>query len=482
MSDERQEKLPVTAGRHLAPDGGASRPRDEFSFDDDSPFVDTSFFDAVSPAGDAAPDDDPFPDASLLIDIPLPDDEPRPAPAPRRRRQEPARSRRKKTSKASKKDARRAGESRAVRRRRKVFRTFIVVYLIILGLGTGYLQLRLWLALDHSQKQMDQAAAEKAAAVAQEKALYQAPQRTFEQWLDSQTGDYWADLWYASHQGNDMEPRQWLCSYFEGLFASDDCQAYKAEDFTSTSPVYLIKSGQTPVARVRLTGSGLNWSVSNVELLLTPDKSCTITVPRSCRVTFNGKQLDAQSMQPVASLLHYDSLRELLQEPVSWVSYTADGLISEPEITVEPPKGCKVFQSEDGAYMLTMDADVSRYTDMTERFTDAFLAYYMNGYHDTRYYLNELLSFVYSDTQAFHDIYSTYDSVSWSTYYRTKQTEVNVADEAIVWANNCFSIDVSYVAKGTVESDEVVPFADATMRVYFLREEDGYYISHFEAL
>ena len=55
------------------------------------------------------------------------------------------------------------------------------------------------------------------------------------------------------------------------------------------------------------------------------------------------------------------------------------------------------------------------------------------------------------------------------------------AGAVLRWADNCFSIDVSYDADCTLRGQHQ-DYADATMRLYFLREGDGYYLSNFQNL
>ena len=369
-----------------------------------------------------------------------------------------------------------AAKTRAPRKKRKWFGFILKIYLLILLVGTVGLQITLWVALYRSQRGMEREEAYK-------EAVRQAPQLAFEKWQSEQTGDYWMELWYAKSPANEMETQERVSEYLEGLFAPGACEAYKDASYTAAAPVYLLKSGEQPLARVSLTGSELDWSVSNVELLVAGDKTATITVPTSCSVLFNGKPLDDQFKQPADSLLVYEPIKSQLEGPVSWVTYTVEGLLADPEVTVTPPDRFATLQNADGAYLLTPaeDVDVSKYTENAVNFVRAFLNYYMNGYHDTWTNRSIVLKYLRDDTQAYQDVMDTYDSVSWASYYLSIDTSKTYAGDVIVWANNCFSVDVTYDADCTMMG-EPVDYANATMRIYYRQTDNGYIISHFETL
>lgn len=488
MSDV-QGRHAAPSGRHLAPDTGTAERRSASAPRHSASTPRHSMPEDGLSRQDRAPEEERKPRHSLPEEEPAsqswetedelsqafwepedeffpPYEEPEEAERPRRRSApEPERSRRRSAPAKGKKRP---------KRRRTVFKTFLLVYLVILGLCTAYLQIRLWVYLDQSQSAMDQAEAE-------EKALFQAPQLAFERWRDEQTAEDWLERWYAVSPPNDMEPREWLTGYLDRLFSPEDSQAYKDRSYSAAAPVYLIKNGDQSLARVSLTGQGLNWTVSDVELLMDGGKTAVVTVPNSCSVTFNGKPLDASLRQPAESLMQYDLLRDELETPVTWVSYTVEGLLAEPEVTVTPPDGFELMQNDDGAYLLTLASDGGDYADRAVSFVRAFLNYYMNGYHNTWYNRSTVLAFLREDTQAYQEVMDTYDSVSWASYYLNIDTSKTYAGDVIVWANNCFSIDVTYDADATMMG-EAVDYANATMRVYYMKSGDGFYISHFETL
>ena len=84
--------------------------------------------------------------------------------------------------------------------------------------------------------------------------------------------------------------------------------------------------------------------------------------------------------------------------------------------------------------------------------------------------------------QAYKDLQDTYNGVVWNTAYGNIDTSRTTAGDVVIWADNCYSVDVTYDANCTLNGQQI-DYADATMRIYFLRTEGGgYVISNFETL
>ena len=378
-----------------------------------------------------------------------------------------------------------AGAENPAPRPKKVrwFWIVLAVYFVVLLAVTWYLQRSLWQFLASSQAEMDQLAAEKAALAerqAYEKAVYQAPQLAFEDWQAGLTADYWTDLWYAK-ASSDLDARESVHEFMAERFASGSIEAYKAAEFTDETPVYVLRNGEDTLARVTLAGSELDWRVSEVELLIEGACSGSVTVASSLRVYCNGKELTGEYTQSAESHFHYEPLAGRLKEAVTWVTYSVDGLLLEPELTVEPPEGYSAILTEEGDYLLGLGGDTGAYTDKSVKFVRAYLYYYMRGYSNAQDNMDKVLSYLTSGTQAYRDILASYDGVHYSASYSSVDTSKTFAGDVLVWADNCFSVDVVYDAdckwRGTP-----VDYADATMRIYFLRTDSGYVISNFETL
>lgn len=367
--------------------------------------------------------------------------------------------------------------------RLKKHRRFLIglaIYAAVLLAVSGVLQIRLWQFLKGSQAEMDREAAELAAQQAYEKALYRAPQMAFETWLSGRTADFWTDLWYDKASSG-LDARESVRKYMAEHFAPDAMEACKAVGFTDEAPVYVLKSGEDSLARITMTGSELNWRVAEVELLIEGTHSVSITVADSCHVYCNGNEMGEEYAQAAESRFSYGPLEKRLKEAVTWVNYSTEGLLLEPVLTVEPPEGYGAIQTADGDYLLGLAGDTSAYTNRAVGFVKAYLYYYMSGQRSTRTNMNNVLSYLTAGTQAYRDISDTYSGVYWSVSYSNIDTSNTAAGDVLVWADNCFSVDVIYNADCTWEGEHV-DYADATMRVYFLQAGQGYIISNFESI
>ena len=362
----------------------------------------------------------------------------------------------------------------------KWFWAFVALYVAVLMVVSCFLQVSLRQFLAKSQAEMDQQAAELAAQQAHEKALYQAPQLAFEAWQSRLTADYWTDLWYAKAP-NDLDARESVQAVMAERFASDAVEAYKAEGFTNAAPVYVLKNGEETLARVTLAGSGLDWSVSEVELLIEGTHSLSVTAPSGCQVYCNGRVIGGEYAEAAESLFNHKPLESSLVGAVTWVSYRAEGLLVEPELTVESPEGYTVIQTEDGDYMLSPGWDVSAYTNRALQFVKAYLYYCMRGLANPWVNLYNALSYLTPGTQAYLDLNESYIGVYYSAAYSDIDTSKTYIEDVIVWSDNCFSVDITYNADCKWEGEHV-DYADATMRIYFLKMNNGYIISNFETL
>lgn len=369
-------------------------------------------------------------------------------------------------------------------RKRKRFRTGLIIYLAALAVLSISVLIVLWGYLNRFQKQWDidtaRLEAERASREAYEKAISRAPQLAFEDWKSQLTVDYWTDLWLA-HAATDLEERGQVYTYMAERFASDAVKAYKAMEFTNETPVYVLKNGDETLARVVMSGSELTWKVSNVDLLVEGTHSASVWIVDGCRVFCNGRELDSEFSGESSDYFNYEPLAGKLVNPVTWLCYTVDGLLLEPEISVEPPENRGLIKASENVYLLCLEDDATVFTDKAVQFVQAYLNYYMSGRRDTRTNLNKALSFLTTGTRAYKSLSGTYNGVVWNASYDNIDTSKTFADNVIVWADNCYSVDVTYNADCTSKGN-AVDYADATMRIYFLQTGSGFVISDFEIL
>ena len=373
------------------------------------------------------------------------------------------------------------------RKKKGGFRKGLLTYVLVVAVIFLAALIVLWVALARFQKNKDAekaAEAEQNAIVLQEKqhaeAVRQAPQRAFEAWL-AYTADDWTNLWYEKRPEN-IDGRDRVRAYMEERFGSGSVQAFRSLDYTDEAPAYVLKDGDETLARVTLSGSDVNWAVSDVELELEGTKSASVEVAVGSKVFCNGTELGSEYAGEPQNNFSYEPLKDKLINPVSWTTYTVDGLLIEPELTAEPPAGCSVTKTAEGDFMLCLDgADAEKYTTRAVSFVKAYLTYYMNGYNGTWGNLYAALAYLTPGTQAYTDLQDTYNGVVWNTAYGNIDVSNTTASGVVIWADNCYSVDVTYDANCT-HNGQAIDYADATMRIYFLQTDAGFVISNYETL
>lgn len=410
----------------------------------------------------------------------------RPAPEEKpARRERPAQE-----TKSARRECPAADEEIVPKNRKKKggFRKGLLTYVLVVAVIFLAALIVLWVALARFQKNKDAekaAEAEQNAIVLQEKqhaeAVRQAPQRAFEAWLASYTADDWTNLWYEKRPEN-IDGRDRVRAYMEERFGSGSVQAFRSLDYTDEAPAYVLKDGDEALARVTLSGSDVNWAVSDVELELEGTKSASVEVAVGSKVFCNGTELGSEYAGEPQNNFSYEPLKDKLINPVSWTTYTVDGLLIEPELTAEPPAGCSVTKTAEGDFMLCLDgADAEKYTTRAVSFVKAYLTYYMNGYNGTWGNLYAALAYLTPGTQAYTDLQDTYNGVVWNTAYGNIDVSNTTASGVVIWADNCYSVDVTYDANCT-HNGQAIDYADATMRIYFLQTDAGFVISNYETL
>ena len=403
---------------------------------------------------------------------PKPRPEPKPKPAPRPRPEK---------ARAEVPVATRTEAAKKKKRRKKLWRAALALYALALLIGSGYGIYRFWHYVDEQQTETDRTEAASNARAAHEKALFQAPQLAFEDWQNALTADYWTDLWYEQSP-NDLDRRDAVREYMSQRFAPEEIGAYKAPEFTRETPVYVLQNGGgETLARITLAGEELDWTVADVELLFAGEHSAAVTVPDGCEVLCNGQSLGGEYRREADSLMGYHELDEVLENPVAWVRYEVDGLLLEPELTAKAPEGFDLVQTGEDGYLLLDKSDTAAYAERAVEFVKKDVFYFMSGGTGTGGNMGGALAFLRRGTQAYADIQNTYESIRWTTHHFDIDLSKTYAGDVLRWADNCFSIDVSYDADCTLRG-QAQDYADATMRLYFLREGDGYYLSNFQNL
>ena len=384
--------------------------------------------------------------------------------------------------------ASRSGSSRKKKKRRaKKFKKGLKTYVIIMLCLIVAICAALWVLLARYQRGVDERleaerlAAEQAAAErAEAEAIRRAPQQAFEAWKASIDTNTWTDMWFSTHP-LELESRELVYDFMDRHFSA--AVPYKAEEYTDEAPVYVLREGDETLSRIYLSGAGKDWYVSQVDLLMTGDKSASVSAITGSKIFCNGIELGDEYITDSAVNFSYGPLSNQLVNPVSMLTYTVDGLLAEPTMTVEPPEGCNLVKTEDGNFLMCMSqADGKPLADSAVTFVRAYLYYFMSGLSNTYGNLAYALGFLTPGTQAYKDLQDTLNGVVWNTAYANIDTTNTTASDVVIWADNCRSVDVTYSAKCTLNG-QPIDYADATMRIYFLKGNNGnFYISNYETL
>ena len=88
------------------------------------------------------------------------------------------------------------------------------------------------------------------------------------------------------------------------------------------------------------------------------------------------------------------------------------------------------------------------YTTRAVSFVKAYLTYYERlqrhvGQPDAA------LAYLTPGTQAYTDLQDTYNGVVWNTTYGNIDVSNTTASGVVIWADNCYSVDVTYDANCT---------------------------------
>ena len=348
--------------------------------------------------------------------------------------------------------------------------TYVSIFFFVVGVAL----IVLWLSMDQHQKRVD---AELAAKEQQEEqaaydlAVSRAPQKAFESFLAEADAQTWADAWYEDHPANYDDPAQ-ILALMDEHFSDPELKTFKARDYTDEHPRYAIHSDGEPLAYVSFTGSGLDWTVSDIDVLLEGGEEASLLVPEGYTVRCNGQLVDKSSAEAEVRLYDLAEYADLIVDPVHWETYTVKGQLSKPVLTAEAPEGRPISTAEDGTVFYVLpEEEAEEYQNRAERFIYSLLYYYMTGNIATRSNMYAALNHVTTDSPAYRLIANSYDGVIWDTCYGNAKYSAEAGDVRIL-ASNLLMVDVVYHAEGSAAG--YTNTADGIYRIYFLDTGRGF--------
>lgn len=354
------------------------------------------------------------------------------------------------------------------------FKRGLTVYLIVLTLLFAAALFVLWKFLEGYQSKVDQEDLAEAQQQAQEiynRDVHEAPQLAFESYVSSLDAEFWTNKWYEANPQS-LDDRTQMTELMTELFFGEGFACYKKDDFTQEAPVYILKNGETELATVRMTGSGLDWSAGETVLLLKGSESASLEAPSGCTVYCNGTALDESFRTESHSYFDSDEFRDQLVNPIEWATYSVSGQYFAPQLTAEAPADRTIYTTEDGitGYVLSADA-AEAYQRQGEEFARTLLYYYYQGGNNTWGNMAAARALVVPNSPAYTLINESANGVYWDTAYPNATYEAT-AQQVIIWADNCMSMDVVYHAEGTTSG--YTNISDGTYRLYFMDNGSGF--------
>lgn len=357
------------------------------------------------------------------------------------------------------------------------FRKGFRIYMIVLTVLCLAVLAALWVILTRFQAGEDAklaAEAEKEAQAAYELDVERAPQRAFEKFVSEMTAEYWTEQWYEQRPDS-FDEKEKVTELMGRLFFDESFVYWKAEEYTDEAPAYILKNGSEELAVLTLSGSELDWSVSEVEMLLEGKEEGSLEVPENCTVYCNGTALEERFA--AESVSHFadegmEEIEELLTDPTLWSTYTVTGQLFAPVMTPEAPADRTLVTDEEGFSFYILSAEEAQpYQEKAEEFAAKVLHFYMMGASNPYGNAYNVKLMAIPNSQVCKLMDSAAEGVSWNTPY-PNYTHTVEAGNAIRWAENCLSVDVKYHAEGTAE--DYTNVEDGTYRIYFLDNGTGF--------
>ena len=349
---------------------------------------------------------------------------------------------------------------------------FKKAYLIFLAICVALVAIAfvvLWIKLYSYQKNLDSNALNENSAVESDfsdsspidtKEDEHNAQMAFEEYVDSLTEDEWCVLYRQSHPScidSDEDIKGFINEHIIPACASK----YRAADYTSSSPKYLIGSEDSAVASFIMSKTGDNWIVSESRILTAGSESISLTVAGGCELSSGSTILDA--IEPSTKTATVDDYSEDLIEPVILCSYEFNNCINADASF----DFVNAYKSNDGIYYST-EEDTSEFVSKAEAFVKALLKCYIEGKTNYQANISATLAHVDSSSTAAKVIRETESGLEWTTPDNSISLNI-VSSPVCVVADNCRFVEV------TCENGSVY-------KVFFLDRGNGFKIVQFYCL
>lgn len=359
------------------------------------------------------------------------------------------------------------------------------LYVILLSLLVFGTLVFLWVRLFMYQMHLDsEEQAETFGDVVEtnDTASEEAAQNCFEDYLANMAMEDWVNSWYVKYPDH-FDKESAVESIINEQIINAGYECFKAPDYNISTPKYLIMKDNVGLAEFNLIGSGTDYSILDVDIMLTGNSSFEAIIPQDCKLLINGFEAGEQYMVESNITGQIDEYNEMLTEPKYLAKYHVEGLLEEPnletDIAVMDMEGREVIPAVDGMYYPVLYSDEANgYKQKADDFVNALLNYYSRGKENAEGNMASVRAHVVSGSAAASIINNSLQGVVWrvadySVAYGTTDSDVYMLSD------NCYFVDVAYEI---VSESNTYETGNGVYRVYFLDEGNGFGIVQFAGI
>ncbi|MGN0407637.1 MAG: hypothetical protein ACI4EJ_05210 [Bacteroides sp.] len=282
------------------------------------------------------------------------------------------------------------------------------------------------------------------------------------------------------------EKMDYVVSYMKNAVAENEVTfARKSGEYTTDTPVYVIKSGDKNIAKVSLKSEGKNghgfpeWGVDKVTFgeFLDKDNSIIITAPSKAVVTINGKQAgdDIVNEKDVA-VEKAKNVGDYVAVPTNTI-YKIEGLMAEPEIlaTLDGTQlNVAVDEQNKGGYVISYPTDEELLKAQSDNIKNINVEY--GKYIINKGSLTRLKSYMTGNAKQYVSDIPAVWAFLWGKTY-TYEFKTNDISNFVKYSDDCFSCDVHFDLY--VDWGKGNKTYDTNLSYVFVKQNGKWYLADF---
>lgn len=282
---------------------------------------------------------------------------------------------------------------------------------------------------------------------------------------------------------NEFETVSTIADYFKGVMQDNEITyKKKSGEYSNTTPVYVVKAGDTTIAKVTLVEDGknahkfTNWKLGSISFdgYIDTENDITITAPSAAEVKINGvKVSDSYVTDKNVKFDPVKNVDSYVKAPTN-VVYKVSGLIAKPQITatlngvdLDPKfdgKVCTVSYPTDAALLESQKT-------MINAISEAYGKYIIN--RGSQEAINKYL--VGTAKKKMSNIEAVWAFLYGKSYtYEFRNQKIS---DMVKYSDNCFSCNIYYDLY--VKWGEGEKTYDTSMTYTFVKTNGGWYMADF---